>query len=90
MDGTVWRDILHLESQLIHIYTFARYREKLGFDYLELEMPPGRTLANLLENLKLVDLPSDALFAINKRFSGLDTQLNDGDEIAIMPPVSGG
>jgi len=74
---------------MIHIHTFARYREKLGFDYLELKTPPNSTLADLMEDLKL-DLPNNALFAINKRFSGLDTQIKDGDEIAIMPPVSGG
>ena len=75
---------------MIHICTFASYREKLGFENLEMEMPPNSTLANLLTDSRLDRLPHNALFAINQRFSGLDTRLNDGDEVAIMPPVSGG
>jgi molybdopterin converting factor small subunit len=75
---------------VIHVYTFARYREKLGFTHLEIEMPPDGTLADLLKDHRLVEVPKNALFAINQRFSGLNTKLNQGDEIAIMPPVSGG
>jgi molybdopterin synthase catalytic subunit len=75
---------------MIVLRTFARYRERLGFERLELELPTPATLAALLEAPRLAALPPDALFALNQAFVGRDAQLKDGDEVALMPPVSGG
>jgi molybdopterin converting factor small subunit len=38
----------------------------------------------------LAGLPTEALVAVNQAFAGPDTPLADGDEVALMPPVSGG
>jgi molybdopterin converting factor small subunit len=35
-------------------------------------------------------LPEDALFAVNRSFAAREVGLKDGDEVALMPPVSGG
>jgi molybdopterin synthase catalytic subunit len=75
---------------MISLRTFARYRERLGFDRLELELPDPPTLAALLAHPRLAGLPADALLAVNQAFAGPDTPLKDGDEVALMPPVSGG
>jgi len=75
---------------MITLLAFARYRERLGFDRLELDLPEPATLAALLTHPRLAVLPPDALFAVNQAFAGRDAALRDGDEVAFMPPVSGG
>ena len=75
---------------MIRVRAFARYRERLGFSELDLERPEPSTLAALLAHPRLAGLPADALFAVNQAFAGRDAQLTDGDEVALMPPVSGG
>ena len=75
---------------MITLRTFARYRERLGFERLELELPVPATLAALLEHPRLAPLPPEALFAVNQAFVQRDAPLRDGDEVALMPPVSGG
>jgi len=75
---------------MIIVRAFARYRERLGFQRLELPLPAPATLAALLEDPRLAGLPGDALLAVNQAFAGRDTMLRDGDEVALMPPVSGG
>lgn len=73
---------------MITILAFARYRQILGFDRVEL--PPTPTLGVLLSDARFAKLPKDALLAVNQEFAGRTTLLKDGDEVALMPPVSGG
>lgn len=73
---------------MIRVKTFARYRALLGFD--ELELPPAATLRELLADPRFAGLPADALLAVNHCFAEQTTPLADGDEVALMPPVSGG
>lgn len=75
---------------MIHLRTFARYRERLGFTELELELPQPPTLAALLADPRLAELPAEALLAVNERFAERGQELRDGDQVAVMPPVSGG
>ena len=75
---------------MIHLRTFARYRERLGFTELELALPEPATLAALLADPRLAELPAEALFAVNQAFVSREAPLCDGDEVALMPPVSGG
>ena len=75
---------------MILLRAFARYRDRLGFSRLEVPLPDPPTLAALLEDPRLGGLPADALFAVNQAFAGRDAPLADGDEVALMPPVSGG
>jgi molybdopterin converting factor small subunit len=75
---------------MIRLRAFARYRERLGFQELELALPTPPTLAGLLADPRLGGLPADALFAVNQTFAGPEAELRDGDEVALMPPVSGG
>jgi molybdopterin synthase catalytic subunit len=75
----------------VKVLAFARYRELLGFAETELPLPdPPPTLSELLKHPIFAVLPENALFAINQKFVNGSESLRPGDEIAIMPPVSGG
>ena len=73
---------------MITVKCFARYRALLGF--AELKFPVVPTLGDLLTDPRLAPLPKDALLAVNQSFADRATPLADGDEVALMPPVSGG
>jgi molybdopterin converting factor small subunit len=73
---------------MITVKCFARYRERLGFS--ELELPVVPTLGVLLEDPRFAALPPEALLAVNQSFADRATPLKNGDEVALMPPVSGG
>ena len=73
---------------MITVLAFARYHDLLGFERLEL--PPAPTLAGLLADPRFAKLPKDALLAVNQAFADRAVALQDGDEVALLPPVSGG
>lgn len=73
---------------MITVLAFARYRDLLGFERVELPLAP--TLGALLADPRFAKLPKDALLAINQEFAERGVALNDGDEVALLPPVSGG
>jgi molybdopterin converting factor small subunit len=73
---------------MITVKCFARYRALLEFAELELPLVP--TIGDLLKDPRLARLPGDALMAVNHCFADRATPLADGDEVALMPPVSGG
>jgi molybdopterin converting factor small subunit len=75
---------------MVRVRVFARYRGLLGWDVLELPLPEPPTLARLLEDPRLALLPQEALLAVNQAFASRETVLFEGDEVALMPPVSGG
>lgn len=77
-----------LEVVLIMVKCFARYRALLGFS--ELEVKAVSNLGELLSAPRFAALPKDALFAVNQSFVDRAAPLADGDEVALMPPVSGG
>jgi molybdopterin converting factor small subunit len=73
---------------MITVKCFARYRQLLGFS--EMVLPPVPSVGDLLKDPRLARLPKDALLAVNLSFADPATPLSDGDEVALMPPVSGG
>jgi molybdopterin converting factor small subunit len=73
---------------MITVKCFARYRALLGFTLTEFPVAP--TLGDLLADPRLAPLPQEALLAVNHRFADRAAPLADGDEVALMPPVSGG
>lgn len=77
----------------ITVRCFAAVREALGTDRLELDLAAGTTLATLRRELAqgtpaLLRLP--LAFAVNRTYAREDTVLRDGDEVAFIPPISGG
>ena len=75
---------------MITVLAFARYRALLGFERVQVPLSQAATLAALLTDTRFEALPKDALLAVNQAFVKRDAQLNGGDEVALMPPVSGG
>jgi MoaE-MoaD fusion protein len=71
----------------VTIRLFAGLRERAGWSSRELE---AATVADVWPQLGLGDEPAGLLYAVNKAYSGRDTALADGDEVALIPPVSGG
>lgn len=79
----------------VKVRFLARLRELAGVETEALEVPPGSTLANVYDSLrrKHPALEPDRAAvrgAINQEFSDWDTVVSAGDEVAFIPPVSGG
>jgi molybdopterin converting factor subunit 1 len=77
----------------VQVRLFAAYRESTGTSRLDVSLPAGARVANLVETLR-DRLPAlgggQGLAAVNQDYVGLDFGLRDGDEVALIPPVSGG
>ena len=74
---------------------FARLREQAGADGLDLDLPGGATVADAYEQLRerypRLEANLDIVRpALNQEFAAWGDPLADGDEIAFIPPVSGG
>jgi MoaD family protein len=74
---------------------YSRLKEIVGASALELSLPENATVNDLFEQLKesypkLQDFEKSILFGIGVEFVDRNHALNDGDTIAIMPPVQGG
>ena len=74
----------------VSIRLFAGLRERAGTGARVLEVPDGATVADVWAALDLGDEPAGLLYAVNRRYAAADTALGDGDEVAVIPPVSGG
>ena len=72
---------------------FASYREAAGTGRVELSLPTGARVRDAAEALR-EQVPALAsgkgLMAVNQEYVGEDFRLRDGDEVAFIPPVSGG
>lgn len=67
---------------------FAGLRERAGWTERELE--DVATVADVWPRLGLGEEPEGLLYAVNKEYAPPDRPLADGDEVALIPPVSGG
>ena len=80
----------------ITVRLFAMLRERAGRDSFELELGDGSTVADALEALKDSSPLGEALermpvrAAVNREYVADDSPLSPGDEVALIPPVSGG
>jgi molybdopterin synthase catalytic subunit len=79
-----------LRTVQVSIRLFAGLRERAGTSARQLELPAGATVADVWPALGLGEEPSGLLYAVAKRYAGRETELGDGDEVALIPPVSGG
>jgi molybdopterin synthase catalytic subunit len=74
----------------IRVRLFAGLRERVGMGENELELPEGARARDVWEVLELGPEPAGLAYAINRQYVDRDHGLEDGDELAIIPPVSGG
>jgi MoaE-MoaD fusion protein len=74
----------------VTVRLFAGLRERAGAAERVLELPAGSRLADVWAPLGLGEEPGGLLYAVNKDYASGDRLLSDGDEVALIPPVSGG
>ena len=72
----------------ISVRLFAGLRERAGSARVELE--GVRRVADVWAALDLGDEPPGLLYAVNREYVERSHELRDGDEVALIPPVSGG
>ncbi len=69
---------------------FAALRELAGTGERQLELSEGARAADVWPELGLGEEPAGLLYAVNREYAPPDHRLEDGDEVALIPPVSGG
>jgi molybdopterin converting factor subunit 1 len=79
----------------ITVRYFAAHRDITGQSEQRLALEQGATVGSLWELLvaqypRLGGYSGRLLYAVNQEFATLTTELSDGDEVAFIPPVSGG
>jgi molybdopterin converting factor subunit 1 len=82
-------------SMKVTVKLFASFREATGEAQREVEAPSGTTVGQLWHDMvrdspRLAPLSDSAAFAVNRQYARADVRLHDGDEVAFLPPVSGG
>jgi molybdopterin synthase catalytic subunit/molybdopterin converting factor small subunit len=73
---------------VVRVRLFAGLRERAGWSERELE--DVCRVKDIWPRLDLGTEPNGLLYAVNKEYAGGDHELTDGDEVAVIPPVSGG
>lgn len=73
---------------VVSVRLFAGLRERAGSSHVDVELPEGATVADLLAAMELG--PRSCVAAINREYADARTPIGPGDEIALVPPVSGG
>ena len=77
------------------VLLFAQLAESIGSDRLTLQLPDGATIEHALNELAsqheiIASMRNTLAVAIHDRYCPHKTTLNDGDTLALIPPVSGG
>ncbi|HET8569065.1 MAG TPA: molybdopterin converting factor subunit 1 [Candidatus Limnocylindria bacterium] len=78
----------------VNVRLFASYREAAGVGRFEIELPDGATVrdavAAIVERYPLIASGRNVVMARNREYVAADAALAEGDELALIPPVSGG
>src|SRR5215211_2379506 len=71
----------------VYVRLFAGLRERAGWSEREVD---AASVADVWPALELGEEPAGLLYAVNQEYAEKDRALSDGDEVAVIPPVSGG
>jgi MoaE-MoaD fusion protein len=74
----------------VQIRLFASLRERAGSSELTLELADGALVGDALNELRWLTGDLRAVLAVNREYASESTPLRPGDELALIPPVSGG
>src|SRR5689334_5186827 len=80
----------------VRVRLFAILRERAGADWIELQLPAGADVSDALRALSAHERLRGVLerlpvqLAVNREYAAPATPLREGDELALIPPVSGG
>jgi MoaE-MoaD fusion protein len=80
---------------LVKVLLFALYREAVGRRGVEMDLAPGATVGDawnaLVDEYPVMREHGESIaFALNGRYTEREHSLTEGDELALIPPVSGG
>ena len=89
------RSRLRTPPMQVTVRLFATYREIAGSKELRVRVAEGSTLRTLLDSIyashpRLKGFEETMLLAVNHEFAEPTARLREGDEVALMPPISGG
>jgi molybdopterin synthase catalytic subunit len=78
----------------VSVRLFAGLRERAGADRVEVQLPDGAVVRDVLAAMGGTAVgalaPKQCVVAVNREYAGPDEPVREGDEIALVPPVSGG
>jgi MoaE-MoaD fusion protein len=74
----------------VSVRLFAGLRERAGRDELVLDLPEGARVADALAAVEHLAPGVSLVLAVNREYADADAVLSAGDELAVVPPVSGG
>jgi MoaE-MoaD fusion protein len=74
----------------VTVRLFAGLRERAGMGRRDVELDRGARAGDVWALLGLGDEPAGLLYAVNRAYVDRDSELAEGDEVALIPPVSGG
>lgn len=74
----------------VSVRLFAGLRERAGTGRRELELAEGARVRDVWDALGLGDEPAGLLYAVDRAYAEPETELAEGAEVALIPPVSGG
>ena len=74
----------------VNVRLFAALRERAGAAEVELELPPGASVGDALSRLSHLTEGVPVVMAVNQEYAEPELRLAAGDELALIPPVSGG
>ena len=79
---------------IVTVRLFAGLRERAGSDRLDVEVPDGASVADLLAAMEHTAVgplgPRSCVVALNREYADGAAAVREGDEVALVPPVSGG
>jgi molybdopterin converting factor subunit 1 len=73
---------------VVTVRLFAGLRERAGRDRVDVDLPEGALVSDLLEAMDVA--PRSCVVAINREYATESEPVRAGDEVALVPPVSGG
>lgn len=79
----------------VRVLLFAILRERAGVSEVALDLPEGATVATAAEAVlgrfpELRGAARSLAYAVNRAYCRADARLKEADEVALIPPVSGG
>ena len=74
----------------VTVRLFAGLRERAGTGRRGLDLPAGARVAEVWPSLGLGEEPAGLVYAVNRAYVERERELAEGDEVALIPPVSGG
>lgn len=78
----------------VTVLLFGQYRDAAGTDELTLNLAPGARAIDAVAEVRAQRptplIPERPVVAVNMTYASLTDALNDGDELALLPPVAGG